>query len=156
MGLIIVEATAVAENGMISNKDLGLWCDEQIKPLSWIVKRVKAFGGKVGIQLNHAGRRAKDKETMVSASSIAYGNFNKPKELTIPEIKEIVEAFKTSAKRAYIAGFDFLEIHAAHGYLINSFLSPLTNKRADIYGGSLENRSRLLYEIIEAIEKSGQ
>ncbi len=153
MGLIIVEATAVAENGMISNKDLGLWSDNQIKPLSWIVNRVKAFGGKVGIQLNHAGRRAKDTEDRVSASSVAYGNFSEPKELTIPEIKEIVEAFKAAAKRAYTAGFDFLEIHAAHGYLINSFLSPLTNKRADIYGGSLENRSRLLYEIIEAIRE---
>lgn len=153
MGLIIVEATAVLENGMISNKDLGLWRDEQIKPLSWIVNRVKAFGGKVGIQLNHAGRRAKDTEDRVSASKIAYGDFNEPKELTIPEIKEIIEAFKDSARRAGIAGFDFIEIHAAHGYLINSFLSPLSNKRADIYGGSLENRSRLLYEIIDAIRE---
>lgn len=153
MGLIVLEATAVMENGMISNKDLGLWKDEQIKPLTWIVNRVKAFGGKVGIQLNHAGRRAKDREDRVSASSIAYGDLSEPKELTISEVKEIVAAFKLSARRAYMAGFDYILIHAAHGYLINSFLSPLTNKRTDIYGGSLENRSRLLYEVIDAIRE---
>ncbi len=153
MGLIIVEATAVMENGMISSKDLGLWKDEQIKPLSWITNRVKAFGSKVGIQLNHAGRRAKDTEDRVSVSSVSYGNFSEPKELTIPEIKDIIEAFRLSAKRAYLAGFDYILIHAAHGYLINSFLSPLTNQRTDIYGGSLRNRSRLLYEIIDAVRE---
>lgn len=153
VGLIIVESTAVMENGQITNKDLGLWQDEQIKPLSWIVNRVKAFDAKIGIQLGHAGRRAQDTMDRVSASALAFGNFEAPRALTIEEIKDVINAFKESARRALMANFDFIEIHAAHGYLINSFLSPLSNHRTDRYGGSQENRSRLLYEIIDAVRE---
>ena len=153
MGLIILESTAVMDNGQITNKDLGLWKDEQIKPLSWIVNRVKAFDAKVGIQLGHAGRRAQDTNNRVSASELAFGNFETPKALTIDEIKAVIQSFKAAAKRAYIAGFDFIEIHAAHGYLISSFLSPLSNTRTDMYGGSQQNRARLLYEIIDAVRE---
>lgn len=153
MGLIIVESTAVLDNGQITNKDLGIWKDEHIKPLSWIVNRVKAFDGKIGIQLGHAGRRAQDTDNRVSASAIPFGNFDTPKALTLEEINAVIFAFKAAAKRAYLAGFDFIEIHAAHGYLINSFLSPLSNHRTDQYGGSKENRARLLYEIIDAVRE---
>ena len=151
VGLIIVEATAVEPNGRITDKDLGIWSDEHIKGLSWIVNRVHFLGGKIGIQLAHAGRKAKDTNNRIAPSAIAYGDLGIPHEMTLMEIEEIIDSFRKAARRAYIAGFDFIEIHAAHGYLINEFLSPLSNKRRDLYGGTQENRSRLLYDIIKAV-----
>lgn len=151
IGLITVEATAVLPNGGITKDDLGIWSDDHIKSLSWIVNRVHHFGSKIGIQLSHAGRKARDANPKIAPSSIPYGDLPSPIEMSIAQIKEVVEAFKAGARRANQAGFDYLEIHAAHGYLINEFLSPLSNKRSDSYGGSLEGRIRLLNEIIIAI-----
>ena len=151
IGLITVEATAVLPNGGITKDDLGIWSDDHIKSLSWIVNRVHHFGSKIGIQLSHAGRKARDANPNIAPSSIPYGDLPSPIEMSIAQIKEVVEAFKAGARRANQAGFDYLEIHAAHGYLINEFLSPLSNKRSDSYGGSLEGRIRLLNEIIIAI-----
>lgn len=151
IGLITVEATAVLPNGGITKDDLGIWSDDHIKSLSWIVNRVHHFGSKIGIQLSHAGRKARDANPKIAPSSIPYGDLPSPIEMSIAQIKEVVEAFKAGARRANQAGFDYLEIHAAHGYLINEFISPLSNKRSDSYGGSLEGRIRLLNEIIIAI-----
>lgn len=151
IGLITVEATAVLPNGGITKDDLGIWSDDHIKSLSWIVNRVHHFGSKIGIQLSHAGRKARDANPKIAPSSIPYGDLSSPIEMSIAQIKEVVEAFKAGARRANQAGFDYLEIHAAHGYLINEFISPLSNKRSDSYGGSLEGRIRLLNEIIIAI-----
>lgn len=151
IGLITVEATAVLPNGGITKDDLGIWSDDHIKSLNWIVNRVHHFGSKIGIQLSHAGRKARDANPKIAPSSIPYGDLPSPIEMSIAQIKEVVEAFKAGASRANQAGFDYLEIHAAHGYLINEFISPLSNKRSDSYGGSLEGRIRLLNEIIIAI-----
>lgn len=148
IGLIIVEATTVLPNGGITKDDLGIWSDDHIKPLSWVVNRVHYYGSKIGIQLSHAGRKARDTSPKKAPSPIAYGDYETPEQMTLDDIKEIIEAFKQGARRAYEAGFDYLEIHAAHGYLINEFLSPLSNQRKDSYGGSKEARSKLLYEII--------
>ncbi|MDD2575418.1 MAG: hypothetical protein PHD47_02995 [Acholeplasmataceae bacterium] len=151
IGLITVEATAVLPNGGITKDDLGIWSDDHIKPLSWIVNRVHYFGSKIGIQLSHAGRKARDANPKIAPSPIPYGDLTSPTEMSINQIKEVVEAFKAGAKRAYQAGFDYLEIHAAHGYLINEFLSPLSNFRSDSYGGSFEGRMQLLKEVIIAV-----
>lgn len=153
IGLIIVEATAVMENGQITKNDLGIWDDSHVKGLSWIVKRVKYFDSKAGIQLAHAGRKAKDTNQMIAPSSIAFGNYQTPKEMTVLEIKEVIKAYGLAAKRAKEAGFDYLEVHAAHGYLINEFLSPLANKRTDQYGGSRENRMKFLIEVLDEVRK---
>ena len=149
-GLIIVEATAILPEGRISNNDLGLWNDHQEQQLSLIAKTIKENGALAGIQINHAGRKSRTK-SIVAPSPIPYDNYPTPNELTIDEIKRIIAAFTKAAARANKAGFDFLEIHGAHGYLINQFLSPITNKRNDSYGGSEENRLRFLKETIEAI-----
>lgn len=153
VGLIIVEATAVLENGQITKNDLGIWDDSHIKGLSWITKRIKHFNSKAGIQLAHAGRKAKETNNMIAPSAIAFGDYKTPKEMTKEEINEVINAFRLGAKRAKEAGFDFIEIHAAHGYLINEFLSPLSNKREDEYGGSRENRMKFLIEVLREVRK---
>ena len=154
-GLIIFEATAVSPEGRISLHDLGIWEDEQIPGLKRIVDAIHFAGGKAGIQLAHAGRKA-DLEgfTPLSSTNIPFSDeYDVPRALDRKEIDGIVEAFGLAAERVMKAGFDFIEIHGAHGYLINQFLSPLVNNRMDIYGGSPENRSRFLKEIIKAIRK---
>lgn len=152
-GLIIVEATAVTPEGRISPQDLGIWSDDHIEGLSTVTKLVKEHGAKAGIQLAHAGRKAMVKEEIIAPSALPFSDkYKTPKEMTLLEISSIVEAFKEGASRAKKAGFDVIEIHAAHGYLINQFLSPLTNKREDEYGGSEENRFRILNEVIEAVK----
>lgn len=152
VGLIILEATAVVPEGRITNKDLGIWSDEHIENLTKIVSNVKAYGSKAGIQLAHAGRKATVDGDTYAPSSIAFSEMYKtPLEMSKNDIKEVVSAFKAAAQRAIKAGFDVLEIHGAHGYLINEFLSPLTNQRTDEYGGSIENRYRLLREVIDAV-----
>ncbi|MFS0863438.1 NADPH dehydrogenase NamA [Fredinandcohnia sp. 179-A 10B2 NHS] len=153
VGLIMVEATAVTPQGRISPQDLGIWSDEHIPGLQKLVDMMKAHGSKTAIQIAHAGRKATVEGEIVAPSAIAFNENSKtPKELTIPEIEEIVQAFRDGAKRAKEAGFDIIEIHGAHGYLINEFLSPLSNKREDKYGGSYENRYRLLGEVIDAVK----
>lgn len=155
VGLIILEATAVVPNGRISSNDLGIWSDEQVPGLKSIVEGVKAEGSKIAIQLAHAGRKCEsDDEFIVAPSAIRFNDaYRMPRELTVDEIKEIVMAFKEAARRANEAGFDSIEIHGAHGYLIHEFLSPLTNKRIDEYGGSLENRTRFLKEILLSVKE---
>ena len=164
-GLIIVEATGVVPEGRITNKCMGIWNDEQAKALSKIVKFVHENSEtKIGIQLAHAGRKAstwngkqislEEGWETVAPSPIPYSeNERIPHELTVEEIQNLVKSFKDAAKRAIDAGFDLIEIHAAHGYLVHQFLSPFSNTRTDEYGGSFENRSRFLMEIVDAVNE---
>eukprot|EP01132_Coremiostelium_polycephalum_P002388 gene2388-2953_t len=170
--LIIFEATAVLPEGRISYADSGLWKDEQIEPLKRIVSMIHQFGAKAGIQIGHAGRKAATPIPFIppvegglpldgvhawqvrGASPIAWSDTHQiPKEYSEEELQDVVKAFKETARRAKEAGFDFIEIHGAHGYLIDSFLSPTSNKRSDKYGGSLENRTRLLVEIVKSVRE---
>lgn len=167
-GAIIVEATGVVPEGRISSKDLGLWNDVQRDALTPIVDFVHSQGSTAGIQLAHAGRKASvwpewgtDRTGSVpldeggwvtdAPSALPYPGLAEPRELSESGIREIVEAFAASSKRAIEAGFDFVEIHAAHGYLLHEFLSPLSNVRTDRYGGTLENRARFLIEVVDAV-----
>lgn len=137
-GLIIIEMTDVEPDGRISDYDLGLWSDEQIPALARIVDACHAYGAKVGIQIAHAGRKAEDAEVPVSSSAIPFdANSKTPRALSTEEVKGMVEKFRLSVKRAIQAGFDVIELHGAHGYLIHQFHSPLTNQRTDEYGQDL-------------------
>lgn len=155
VGLIVLEATAVEPRGRISGNDLGIWDDGHIEPLKNIVDECKKYGSAVGIQIAHAGRKCEvESEQPVAPSSMNWSSHYKtPTELTKDEIQSIIEKFKDAAERALKAGFDVIEIHAAHGYLIHQFLSPLSNKRTDEYGGSTENRVRILKEIVKAVKQ---
>ncbi|KAG9325379.1 hypothetical protein KVV02_004154 [Mortierella alpina] len=165
-GLIIMEAAAVTEFGRITPGDIGLYRDEHVSGIKRIVDFVHAQGGKIGIQLAHAGRKASHKadhtnhpkqdfwpENVVAPTGglLWDHNHHTPRELTVAEIQELVKAFGQAAARAASAGMDTVEIHGAHGYLIHSFLSPVTNHRTDQYGGSLENRARFLLEVIREV-----
>lgn len=152
VGLIILEATAVEKRGRLSNNDLGVWDDAQIEGLGEITKFCRARGSVVGIQIAHAGRKAWGDE-LVAPSALPYPDREIPQALTVEEIQDVIESWRLGAKRANAAGFDLLQIHAAHGYLIHEFLSPLSNKRTDEYGGSFENRLRFLLEIVDAVQK---
>ena len=153
VGLIIVEATAVARNGRITSQDLGLWEDGQVEGLRELVDSVHQFGSQIAIQLAHAGRKSTSSDPeIVAPSAIAFNAQSRtPRALQLSEMPEIAAAFQAAARRADEAGFDAVEIHAAHGYLLHEFLSPLTNQRTDAYGGSTENRTRLLREVLTAI-----
>lgn len=152
VGLIILEATAVHPQGRISAQDLGIWTDEQIEGLSEVVRLMQDNDAKTGIQLAHAGRKATVEGDIFAPSAIPFSErYPTPTEMTVAHIQSFIADFKNAAIRANKAGFDVIEIHAAHGYLINSFLSPLTNKRTDEYGGTAENRYRLLGEVIDAV-----
>ena len=166
-GLIIVEATAVSPDGRITPYDLGLWNNDQIVKLKEIVDFIEEQGSVPAIQIGHAGRKAShDKPSTggrqlcldeggwntIGPSTIPFTeNERSPQELDKTGINLLIENFKNTALRAKEAGFKVLEIHGAHGYLIHQFLSPLSNKRTDEYGGNFENRIRLLVEITEAI-----
>lgn len=168
-GLVIIEATGVTPEGRITPGDSGLWKDEQIAPLKKVVDFVKSHGAVAGIQLGHAGRKGsaaapwkgdhhlKDEEggwQTVAPSAIAFDDhhlWKVPRELTLEEIHQIEESFVAAAKRAVAAGVQLIEIHGAHGYLIHEFLSPLSNKRTDAYGGSFENRTRFLKEVVRKV-----
>jgi 2,4-dienoyl-CoA reductase-like NADH-dependent reductase (Old Yellow Enzyme family) len=165
-GLIIVEASGVAPEGRITPWCTGIWNDEQATAWKTIVDICHSHGSKVAMQLAHAGRKASVHREWsgvgtipvseggwesVSATDVAFGDYAAPRRLTVPEIQGLVQAFAESAKRAVGAGFDAVEIHGAHGYLIHQFLSPISNDRDDEYGGSLENRARLLMEVIDAV-----
>lgn len=155
VGLIILEATAVESRGRITDRDLGIWDDDHIDGLKRIVNGCKNHGAKMGIQLAHAGRKCTaPEETIIAPSPIAFDEtYRVPAEMTKEDIVQVIEAFAKAAERAEKAGFDVIEIHAAHGYLINEFISPLTNKRTDEYGGNKENRARFLKDIIKAVRK---
>jgi 2,4-dienoyl-CoA reductase-like NADH-dependent reductase (Old Yellow Enzyme family) len=165
-GLIIVEASGVAPEGRITPWCTGIWNDEQAAAWKTIVDICHSHGSKVAMQLAHAGRKASVHREWsgvgtipvseggwesVSATDVAFGEYAAPRRLTVPEIQGLVQAFAEAAKRAVGAGFDAVEIHGAHGYLIHQFLSPISNDRDDEYGGSLENRARLLMEVIDAV-----
>lgn len=154
IGLITVEATAVSPEGRISANDLGLWSDEHIPGMKRIVDVIHANGAKAAIQIGHAGRKCSIKGIGIEApSAIAFSpDYEVPKEMTKEDIKTTIEEFKQAAIRAEKAGFDMIQIHGAHGYLLNEFLSPITNQRTDEYGGSHENRVRFVGEVIEAVK----
>lgn len=158
VGLVLTEATAVEGRGRISQADLGLWDDAQVGPLARIVRLCREQGAAMGTQLAHAGRKAFSAQrgigpdTPVAPSAIPHGDdWAVPHALMEGELAGIVAAFVAAARRAEAAGFDAIEIHAAHGYLLHEFLSPLSNQRDDAYGGSLGNRARLLLEVVEAV-----
>ncbi|EJD49499.1 NADH:flavin oxidoreductase/NADH oxidase [Auricularia subglabra TFB-10046 SS5] len=174
-GAIIIEATSVVPEGRISPEDAGLWTDTQIAPLKRIVDFAHAQGAKIGVQLAHAGRKASTyapwvsqspghtrpegatakadengwpDEVVVGPSAIPWSHrYVTPKELTVEGIKKVEDAFDAAIQRCKTIGFDFIEIHAAHGYLMHSFYSPLSNTRTDAYGRSLENRTRLTLDV---------
>lgn len=152
LGLIIVESTGVLENGRITDYDLGLWDDRQINGLKEIVDGVKREGSKIAIQLNHAGRKSETEDLRhIGPSKISFNNDEYTyEEASIDEINEVIDSFRSAAIRADKAGFDAIEIHAAHGYLINEFISPISNKRDDEYG---KDRFLLLKKVIEAIKE---
>jgi NADPH2 dehydrogenase len=153
VGLIIVESTGVIENGRTTDSDLGIWDDKHIDGLKRIVDGVKEYGSKIAIQLNHGGRKYTGTASQaVAPSAIKFDEKSTlPKELTKDDINEIILSFKEAAKRADKSGFDAIEIHGAHGYLIHQFLSPLSNLRQDEYGGNIKNRTRFLKEILNAV-----
>ncbi len=169
VGLQLVEATAVQARGRISPADLGLWNDAQRDAFVPIVEAAHAAGAKIGVQLAHAGRKASTHVpwqgsgqvpadqggwTTVSSGTAAFDpTYPVPVELDAAGIRDVVADFAAAARRAVEAGFDTVEMHAAHGYLLHQFLSPLTNKRTDAYGGSQENRFRIVIEVARAIRK---
>jgi len=159
-GLLLTEATAIEPRGRITRRDLGLWDDAQIEPLARIVRLVQAEGAAIGVQLAHAGRKAwsADKghgpELPVAPNALPFDDeWRTPHELALGEIDQIVAAWQAAGRRAEAAGLDVVEVHAAHGYLINQFLSPLSNHRTDDYGGSLANRMRFLLRVVEAVRQ---
>ncbi|WP_297633678.1 NADPH dehydrogenase NamA [uncultured Clostridium sp.] len=152
---IILEATAVESRGRISDRDLGIWDDTHIAGLKKLTEGIKKYGAYAGIQLGHAGRKCGvSAEEIIAPSEIRFSDeYKTPMEMTKKEIEEVIVAFREGARRALEAGFDFIEIHGAHGYLISEFLSPLSNKRTDEYGGIPENRARFAVEVIRAIKE---
>lgn len=164
-GLLIAEATGVVPEGRITNGCTGIWNDEQAESFRRIVDFVHQHSkSKIGIQLAHAGRKAstwngkqislEEGWQTVAPSPIPYMEGERiPHELSVEEINALVQRFKEAAQRAVNAGFDVIEIHAAHGYLLHQFLSPLSNNRTDEYGGSFENRCRFLLEVVEAVNE---
>ncbi|WP_417562270.1 NADH:flavin oxidoreductase/NADH oxidase [Microbacterium sp.] len=166
-GLVMAEATAVLPEGRISPDDTGIWTDAQRDAWAPIVAAVHARGAAAGVQLAHAGRKASTWPPFaprrgsvpavsggwptVAPSAIAYRGLEAPAELDAAGIARVVEAFAAAAVRAVTAGFDVLEIHAAHGYLLHQFLSPLSNTRTDGYGGDVAGRARLLLEVVDAV-----
>jgi len=168
-GMVMLEASAVTPQGRISPGDLGIWKDDHIAGLARIVRFVHGQGARVGIQLAHAGRKASmaipfagerlltPEESgweTIAPSAVAFSESTSlPLALDQPGIDSVVTAFRQAARRALEAGFDFVEIHAAHGYLLHQFLSPLANQRTDAYGGSFENRTRLAMEVTTAVRK---
>jgi len=170
VGLVVVEATAVLPEGRISPADLGLWDDEHARAFEPLVKAVHDSGCRIAVQLAHAGRKAstyppwKGKGRVlpseggwepVAPSALAFDeDYAVPRELPASEIQRISRAFGEAAGRAMAAGFDAVEIHAAHGYLIHQFLSPLSNRRSDGYGGGLPGRSKFLGEVVRSVRES--
>lgn len=167
-GLVLVEATAVVPEGRISPSCTGLWNDKQTQAFKRVTDVVHGTGGKIGIQLSHAGRKASTYRGFpgeqsgsmplddggwetVAPSPVAFTGMTEPRELTGTEIEELIGQFVAAADRAVEAGFDAVELHAAHGYLLFEFLSPLSNFREDEWGGSLENRARMLLEVATRI-----
>jgi 2,4-dienoyl-CoA reductase-like NADH-dependent reductase (Old Yellow Enzyme family) len=168
-GLVMTEAAAVLAEGRITPQDLGLWKDEHIPGLKRIVEFLHGQGARAGVQLAHAGRKASMArpwaaeqrsltpseggwKNVMAPSAIPFAeNYSQPSALDLAGIQTITRAFTRSAERALETGFDLVELHAAHGYLLHEFLSPLSNRRSDQYGGSFENRIRLVVEVVDAV-----
>jgi len=165
-GLVVSEATAVSPEGRISPGDTGIWTDEQAAAWSPIAAFVRGQGAVPGIQLAHAGRKASTDVPWrgrgavdpadggwqtVAPSPLAFGDWPTPKELSEGDVAGVVRSFADAARRADAAGFEVVEIHAAHGYLLHEFLSPLSNRRADRYGGTFEGRVRIVLEVVDAV-----
>jgi 2,4-dienoyl-CoA reductase-like NADH-dependent reductase (Old Yellow Enzyme family) len=164
-GLVMTEATAVAPQGRISWEDTGLWNSRQTQAWARIVRFIHEQGAAAGVQLAHAGRKGGSSNgaswvdpaagvaawQSIGPSPVAFNQFPAPRAMTVTDIKAVVDAFAAAAHRADEAGFDVIELHGAHGYLIHSFLSPLSNQRDDEYGGSFANRVRLLFEVVDAV-----
>jgi 2,4-dienoyl-CoA reductase-like NADH-dependent reductase (Old Yellow Enzyme family) len=173
--LTIIEATSVLPNGRITPEDAGLWSDSQIAPIQRISTFLHSQNQKLGIQLAHAGRKASTcapwlvergkaitateevggwPDDVMGASAIRWGEgYVMPREMSRSDIQGVVEGFRDAARRAVQAGVDVIEIHGAHGYLISSFLSPISNRRTDEYGGGFENRIRLLVDVVKAVRE---
>jgi len=169
--LVLTEATAVLADGRISPQDLGIWKDDHIEPLARITRFINSQGAVAGMQLAHAGRKASTYrpwdgqgalpesaggwKNVVAPSALRFADhYPMPQALSLDGIGEIVAAFVAAAYRAWEAGFRVIEIHAAHGYLLHEFLSPLSNHRSDAYGGSFENRTRIVREIVSAVRSA--
>lgn len=167
-GIVVVEASAVLPEGRISPEDVGIWSDGHIEPLARIVRFIHQQGALAGIQLAHAGRKASTSRPwdgdglvpkseggwrdVVAPSALPFSDsYPRPRAMTGEDLRKTVAAFGKAAQRALAAGFDVVEIHAAHGYLLHEFLSPLSNQRTDAYGGALGNRLRLAREIVDGV-----
>ncbi len=166
-GLVMVEATGVVPEGRITPGCLGLWTDDQVEPLARIVRFMRDQGAVPALQLGHAGRKASSDQPWVGGDYLLaegggweivgpspvpfHDKAPVPRELTPDDIAEIQEAFRATARRAIAAGFDWLEVHAAHGYLMHSFHSPISNQRTDNYGGSFENRVRFTVDTVRTV-----
>jgi 2,4-dienoyl-CoA reductase-like NADH-dependent reductase (Old Yellow Enzyme family) len=168
--IVFAEAAAVSPEGRISPEDLGVWSEKHFEPLERIARFVETQGARAGAQLAHAGRKASTYRPgaghgaipeaaggwrPLAPSAIPFGDsFAKPQEMSTHDILAVQSAFAVAAQRAFAAGFRVIEIHAAHGYLIHEFLSPLSNRRSDAYGGSFENRTRILRETVAAVRRA--
>jgi 2,4-dienoyl-CoA reductase-like NADH-dependent reductase (Old Yellow Enzyme family) len=167
-GLVMTEATAVTADGRISPQDLGIWRDEHVEMLARIARFLESHGAVPGMQLSHAGRKASTDvpwrggsaltvaeggwSPLVAPSAVPFGSRSPtPVALTLNGIRDIVDDFRAAAQRAFDAGFRLLELHGAHGYLLHQFLSPVSNRRTDDYGGAFENRIRLLVDVTRAV-----
>jgi 2,4-dienoyl-CoA reductase-like NADH-dependent reductase (Old Yellow Enzyme family) len=170
VGLVITEATSVTPEGRISPGDLGLWNDQQAEPLARIARFIAGQGAVAGVQLAHAGRKASTSapwlggqpvgeseggwNKIVAPSAIAFDEgYPVPQAMSVSDIQELLQAFTAAARRAREAGFQVVEIHAAHGYLLHEFLSPLSNQRTDAYGGSFAARTKIVVEVVEAVRR---
>jgi NADPH2 dehydrogenase len=153
VAMVITEATSVEARGRISTQDLGIYDDRHVVGLKKLVDEVHVAGSFIAIQLAHAGRKCGVKtHTSIAPSAVTFSqDYTVPATMTIADIQEVIHAFREAARRAQLAGFDGIEIHGAHGYLINQFLSPLSNLRQDQYGGNLENRVRFLKEVLQSV-----
>ena len=169
-GLILVEATAVSPRGRTSPADLGIWNDTQATALADLVRDIERWGSVAGIQLGHAGRKGSStvpwqgKNSIppgdplgwqtLAPSAVPFGHFDVPQAATKEDLVQVIDDFRAAARRAHTAGFKVIELHAAHGYLLHQFLSPESNTRTDEYGGSFDNRIRLLLEVVDAVRES--
>jgi len=164
--LVFTEAAAVAPEGRISPEDLGVWSEAHFEPLARIARFIKEQGAAPGVQLAHAGRKASTYRPWsgqgsvpeseggwrtVAPSAVPFGGYATPEALSVEGIEALVQAFATAATRAYEAGFRAIELHAAHGYLLHQFISPLSNLRMDVHGGSFDNRTRFLRDCVAAM-----
>jgi 2,4-dienoyl-CoA reductase-like NADH-dependent reductase (Old Yellow Enzyme family) len=171
-GMVVMEAAAIEPRGRMTHMDLGIWSDAHIEPLARVARFVKQFGAVPGIQLVHAGRkgsiqapwdglgpltaadaaRGEAPWTLVGPTALAAGpGWPVPEELSVAQLRNLVQLWGDAARRAAKAGFEIIDFHGAHGYLLHSFLSPLSNQRTDAYGGSLQNRMRFPLEVVEAV-----